>query len=81
MPPVGKTRMPTPLDYQLGNALRNRVLVSRAESPTGHDPPAQCVEHNREVEKSRPRWYVGEISDPKVVRLIGSEIAFHKIGS
>ena len=61
-----------------------RVQHELCAHVVGHRPtddaPAEDVEHDGEVQKAGPRWYVGDVGNPKLVRGVGNEPALDQIG-
>ena len=44
------------------------------------DATAEDVEHDGKIQEAAPRRYVGDVSDPQLIRSVGGEATFHQIG-
>src|SRR5665213_2000523 len=49
-------------------------------SPTD-DATAEHVEYDSQVEKAGPRWDIGDIGNPELIRTVGAEVSIDKIRS
>jgi hypothetical protein len=43
------------------------------------DPPTVRVDDHRQVQEALPGWQVGDVGDPKCIRLLRFELALHKV--
>jgi len=65
-PLVGVENLGTPLGERTIQSLQAETRIERVRQFPGENIPAIPVEHGHEVEKSLPRWYIGDVARPNL---------------
>ena len=64
---------------RLFQGIENESGVSRAADPPADDPTGIGVDHERDVDESRPGGDICEVRDPEHVQALRLELAVHPV--
>ena len=70
-----------PLPECHAQRIEHDLRVQRGGHRPAHDPPAEDIEHDGEVEEPRPRRYVRNISHPQHILPFSDKLPIDEIGS